>query len=554
MLDAYGTDVDQKRMDTQLHTQVKAIVGEIPGVDKGQWAQLSLLKTVERALALLVLSMVVVDTVSRQHPLSQKRKKLAASVEIREKSRDNKALGEISLADAVRVYVPGDGDQRYVRADEFAKTMRRAMNQRRMQRRDRGIPSDSEYESPDRPTLPTPMDVAPAPPPFDPLRRWEAVDSRALMVTLADALADEAPRDVAIAAIDARIDTLNGQIATPAITTELQQLEGWRKPLYKMADMEAMLTATDGHFGEEETQMKRWLQVPYEKAPLGRTYARAPVVEMRLFDGADDPAQKQKARPLGYPGMHSELRAVLGGRFLHDIDKKKAFANLVVNIARRKGWLHLIPQIADYAANGDAFLQRIVDYHNLTLTMDADAAKGAAKQLVNGKMNGLGYGTWLKEHRLPIGGGEPHVVALGLEVDAFRERVFADPEFKPRVDQERDALHRDRPSEGPARIERSLWARWLQEHENTVLMLIDAKLRRMDCTVMALVFDGCMVEAPEGVNIESVLREIEAWLREEHDWRILLDEKPLHGLQDTPPPSFVAARAALAAVQAALGT
>ena len=71
---------------------------------------------------------------------------------------------------------------------------------------------------------------------------------------------------------------------------------------------------------------------------------------------------------------------------------------------------------------------------------------------------------------------------------------------------------------------------------------------------MALVFDGCMVEAPEGVDIESVLRQVEAWLREEHDWRILLDEKPLHGLQDTPPPSFVAARAALAAVQAALGT
>eukprot|EP00966_Prymnesium_polylepis_P299251 6914831-Prymnesium_polylepis.1 len=64
--------------------------------------------------------------------------------------------------------------------------------------------------------------------------------------------------------------------------------------------------------------------------------------------------------------------------------------------------------------------------------MDADAAKGAAKQLVNGKMNGLGYGTWLKEHRLPIGGGEPHVVSLGLEVDAVRDCVFADPEFKPR--------------------------------------------------------------------------------------------------------------------------
>ena len=408
-----------------------------------------------------------------------------------------------------------------------------------------------------RAVLPTPMDVVVPPPPFDPLRRREAVDSRALMVTLTDALEDKQPRDAAIDAIEARISTLIGQPASLANAAELAQLRGWRKPLAKMADMEAVLSAIDAHFGEEETDMKRWLHVPYEKASLGRTYARSTPVEMRLHTDADDPVQRVRMRQLGYQGMHAELRAVLGGRFLHDIDMKKAFANVVVNIARRKGWPHLIPQIADYAANGEAWLQRIVAFHNLTASMDADAAKDAAKRLVNGKMNGLGYGTWLKECGLPeSSAGDAVVVTLGNEVDAvdaIRDRVFNDPEFKPRIDQEREALRRERPDLTPARIERSLWARWLQEQENTVLMLIDAKLRRMDCTVMALVFDGCMVEAPEGVNIESVLREIEAWLREEHDWRILLDEKPLHGLQDTPPPSFVAARAALVPARTALG-
>ena len=54
-----------------------------------------------------------------------------------------------------------------------------------------------------------------------------------------------------------------------------------------------------------------------------------------------------------------------------------------------------------------------------------------------------------------------------------------------------------------------------------------------------------MVEAPEGVPIQSVLRDVERRLRDEHGWHILLDEKPLYGLQDTPPPSFVAARATL---------
>ena len=486
---------------------------------------------------------------------SRDRKKLHASVEIYEQSLNVDLLG-CSLADAVRIYVPGEGPQRYVRADRYSEEMRRAAERRRMQRRDQGF-SDSECESPARAVLPTPMDVVVPPPPFDPLRRWEAVDSRALMVTLTDALEDKQPRDAAIDAIEARISMLIGQPASPANAAERAQLRGWRKPLAKMADMEAVLSAIDAHFGEEETDMKRWLHVPYEKASLGRTYARSTPVEMDLHTDADDPVQRVQMRQLGYQGMHAELRAVLGGRFLHDIDMKKAFANLIVNIARRKGWPHLIPQIADYAANGEAWLQRTVAFHNLTASMDADAAKDAAKRLVNGKMNGLGYGTWLKECGLPeSSAGDAGVVTLGNEVDAVRDRVFNDPEFKPRVDQERKALRRERPDLTPAHIERSLWARWLQEQENTVLMLIDAKLRRMGLTVMALVFDGCMVEAPEGTSIADVLHGeagVEAWLRDEHDWRILLDDKPLHGLQDTPPPSFVAARAALAAVQAALG-
>ena len=57
----------------------------------------------------------------------------------------NVDLLRCSLADAVR---PGEGAQRYVRADAYLETMRRAAEQRRMQRRDQGF-SDSEYESPE---------------------------------------------------------------------------------------------------------------------------------------------------------------------------------------------------------------------------------------------------------------------------------------------------------------------------------------------------------------------------------------------------------------------
>ena len=328
VLDAYGTDVEQKRLDVHLMTKVKSVVFEMPGVNKGQWAQISLVTTFERAMALLGLR-------CDQEEVYRQRKKLIAKIEVREISIDDDILA-CSLADAVRIYVPGDGDQRYVRADKFTETITRMHNERRMQRRDQGL-SDSDYESPDRPQLPTPMATGNLILAFDPLRRWEAIDSIKLKTTLINALDDQGERKQTIDAIDARVHTLQGQNTTPAITTELTQLDGWLKALCKMVDMEAMLTTMDSHFGDEETAQKRWLQVPYEKAPLGRTYARAQVVTTRLFDGADDPAQKAQVRSLGYQGMFGELRPRLGGRFLHDIDMKKAFANLVVNIARRKG-------------------------------------------------------------------------------------------------------------------------------------------------------------------------------------------------------------------------
>ena len=60
---------------------------------------------------------------------------------------------------------------------------------------------------------------------------------------------------------------------------------------------------------------------------------------------------------------------------------------------------------------------------------------------------------------------------------------------------------------------------------------------------MALVFDGLMVEAPEGADMRAELHRVEAALLRA-DWEVRLDLKPLHGRQHEPIPSLEAALAA----------
>ena len=103
-------------------------------------------------------------------------------------------------------------------------------------------------------------------------------------------------------------------------------------------------------------------------------------------------------------------------------------------------------------------------------------------------------------------------------------------------------LERDRPNDDEARIARSLWAIWLQNEENKVLVLMAKRLRMLGWHAMAKIFDGLLVERRSNTEdprvqqglldtpeLRRALDNVQGWLREEHDWDVKLDEKPLHG-------------------------
>ena len=132
------------------------------------------------------------------------------------------------------------------------------------------------------------------------------------------------------------------------------------------------------------------------------------------------------------------------------------------------------------------------------------------------------------------------------EVDAFVEEVAVMREAVLELhakwfEGERAQLMRERLKEGMSdremrrvheRIERSLWAIWLQDEENKLINMIALELKRLGWRVDALVFDGVMVRSADR-SLQTTLRTVEQRL-EKCDWIVKLAEKPLYGQQHGP--------------------
>ena len=94
----------------------------------------------------------------------------------------------------------------------------------------------------------------------------------------------------------------------------------------------------------------------------------------------------------------------------------------------------------------------------------------------------------------------------------------------------------------------SLWSTCIvQASENEVLGIIERGLFRLGWDVWALIFDGLMA-APSADGTEPDLKKAMAAAQEacrRAGWKVVLAEKPLHGLQDETPKTIAKAREAL---------
>lgn len=456
-----------------------------------------------------------------------------------------------SLAESVAIALPtelchGEGRET-VRACQYLMKVRMLSNDIQRLWRQQALSCDQPNHV-QRALLQRTLDYH-ATPPFDEYNRVEQVDGGNLRRLLNDFSRDEQRR---VREIERLYETMGKM--DPARDMDQFDETCRRHGIHSRAmaqlkilrQLNAICDPTDNYTG------LRRHTVPYEKKPLGRAYTHGQLVNVGVvptFDDEDVADEKQRVRSVSYQGMYSELRPLLGP-FLRDVDMVKAFATICKNLAQKLGVADKVPMIIDYADRGADWLQRIVDHHHLGDAMDEDDAKAAAKELVNSTLNFGGYRAWKRKHARTSDPDFDDVVTMAQEVGGLRGAIFDSSKYRAEVRNERNALKLELHDLDDYKIERKLWARFLQQREHEVLMLIDRKLRRKfgDASVMALVFDGLLLKTDcSSEELRTCLDEVEAWLEEEHEWTIKLLEKPNYGLPFASPKTLLASRALLPA-------
>ena len=523
------------------------------GLNTSQWEQIAICKVLQRALKLLSL-----------HPVFRwgktipgtKSKKYLESMTIREDgiSAAMSRCCSVHLSDLYHIYCPVAKE--HVRADQYRRIVKQHahieqrcsdpwLSRESSPSRDRASTSSPDPHSSQTVFFSDVLLINPD----DRYERYDQVRTKALHERLKS---DEGERHKALQIVerslcDAR-DTERLSPSDAVVGNRIRTLESDRRKLLRANDMQsvtqALIALPDANRGDGLIRQQVSYHHPYR---LGRRFAKScDTVSASMPD--NDPAEtalcrtqpgkssRSMKRPACYQGMLKDLRAVCGGAFLHDVDMVKCFPSIIHNMARYHGLLQRMPTLVAFMECPNAFLASVAHDHNL------NTDKVEAKALINSLICGASYKKWLKERQLTR---EMEAVrTFNKEVREFQKVVLNIWECK---DEVQDRLLKERLRDGmsdPIKdqvrggIERSMFALWLQGRENELLMLIVRMLEEEGWKVMALIFDGVLVEHKEGSDssLDDALRNVEKRLKENlpYKWDVALAEKALYGLQDEP--------------------
>ena len=285
---------EQTEADVQLRAQIKSLIGEMRGVDKRQWAQVSHLgKLIDRAVRTVGLSLCT------EPPMKVGVRIESASVV--EEMRD-----EVSFADKVRLY--SSELKQFVPASKYREQLERHRLEVRLEREDFAAPRSPV------PTFRQPVSNA----------YTERYDANSLRRVL-DQLSSTEPQ---------RAQELE-DVMRRLVVEETPQLREKRRALLREVDKLEFARALST-MSESDGWIEQTVRYEQENA-LGRQRARAQrTVSVRAPDDDDLEIKRPKERAVCYQGMPPDLRPVLGGAFLHDVRIDDCTATLIANYARRK--------------------------------------------------------------------------------------------------------------------------------------------------------------------------------------------------------------------------
>ena len=322
---------------------------------------------------------------------------------------------------------------------------------------------------------------------FDPDEpRREGFDANALTAALAELQSDSADRAGALARINHMLQPHHHHGRNQLLQDGRFELNNDKLILRKSLDLEDQLRALDAALSPTDAFGRRWLSVRYELSHFGRRRTvidEDAAIQMRTLDDDEDPSARTRLQPVGYSGLSPELRGMLGGSLKCGLPRiselKVPWAVLVLDVSIRlnvplfqqddsPSMLQRLKYDGDEIANGVR-----THYFGHAANPAADHVTAALELLEACVHGGITHGTWLGRYGLAVDTPRsPLVTDLQRDVRQVRDAVFESDAYGDAIRRlSRTLTHLE---EGDRR--RTLWIRWLQQREDTVLGDIEAEL------------------------------------------------------------------------------
>jgi len=239
-----------------------------------------------------------------------------------------------------------------------------------------------------------------------------------------------------------------------------------------------------------------------------------------------DPSRYQH-RNISYQPCCSELRPLLGGDRLHDLDMVNCFPTFAIYMAELYGVK--CDALKEYVTRDrEGILKEIMVLHNV----DRDTAKNCPLGILHGGnyWSGMAGNCVRGKEKVPLMEAL-EVEAAGLRIAALKSEL----PLEKSVLQAREFLKTVKGKSddgvfGSTQVDRSLFSLIMQTREDRILGCMLKYCNKKGVTVESLQFDGLLISCPSTINIPKLIEELEIDIKLQCGIPMKLVEKGLYRL------------------------
>lgn len=236
-------------------------------------------------------------------------------------------------------------------------------------------------------------------------------------------------------------------------------------------------------------------------------------------------------RNVSYQACCSELRTLVGGDRLHDIDMVNCFPTLAIHMASLYG-LQSDALQAYVTRDREGILKEIMTLHNV----DRKTSKTLPLTILHGGC----YDSWMSKNHIRTTKKVPlmedlETEATQLRIAALKSELPLEAQCVLARDFQRTVRNKSDEGEfGSTEVDRSLFSLIMQTREDRILDIMIKHCATLNTTVESLQFDGLLISCPSDINVETLLRELESIIESRCGISMKLVEKELHRLPHQP--------------------